>query len=110
MIQKSSRRFTFVDIFIFYILYLCFIFLFYIFQIFLKVYIFNIAVNNYKNAKINERKFGMHDRIIRRFTIENTVSYNNSSTKQCWIKIHTNQSFIRIAKLQELNQIAKLLS
>ena len=43
----------------------------------------HLAVNDYKNVKIDERKVGKHDRINGRFTIENIASYNNSSTKQC---------------------------
>ena len=49
-----------------------------------------------KNTKINERKLGKHDRIINRFTIQNTTFYNNSLTKQCGIKRHTKQNFTRI--------------
>ena len=63
-----------------------------------------------KNAKINERKFGKHDRIIRRFTIKNTTSCNNSLAKQCGIKRYTNQILqeLQYTKIESNSKITEL--
>ena len=66
----------------------------------IKYFNYILPLTNIKNTKINERKFGKYDRIIRRITIGNTTFYNNISIKQCVIKRHTNQNFTRITKLK----------
>ena len=66
----------------------------------IKYFNYILPLTNIKDTKINERKFGKYDRIIRRITIGNTTFYNNISIKQCVIKRHTNQNFTRITKLK----------